>query len=257
MENMNKLYIGQKSRPETCPVCLRTKENAIAEQLQAGKPCGHEKCGFKSEIELISTILEAPDLEQIKTLTSESIETSKKTYDLLVALRESVREMKESFRNETDKDNRVTNSANPPSKNNSGDRTIEITDDQLQSILERIDLATRTMSRLIEKGYEKPSSESQEPEDIDEAILSLQELGKKGEQDTKQLNEYIKSREEFNRKLAAGWEKVDEALKRMREVVQVMEEESLQEKAAEPDHNSISRLADKLAHLFHLKNRKT
>jgi len=204
---------------------MRTKEDAIAEQIQAGKPCGHERCEFKSEIELISAILKAPNIEQIKTITSENIETSKKTYDLLVSLRESVRGMKESFRNEMEKDYTVNDNMNPSSGNDEIQKT-EVSREQLQSIMDRIDQSTRTLSKLMEKNDEPRSSDFQDPESSDEAILSLQNLSKKLEQEKKEIDEYISYREDFNQKMDEAWGKVDDALKGMREAVEEMKKES-------------------------------
>jgi chromosome segregation ATPase len=204
---------------------MRTKEDAIAEQIQAGKPCGHERCEFKSEIELVSAILKAPDIEQIKTITSESIETSKKTYDLLVSLRESVRGMKESFRNEMEKDYTVNENLNPFSGNDEFLKT-EVSREQLQSIMDRIDQSTRTLSKMMEKDEDPRSSDSPDPESPDEAILSLQNLGKKLEQDKKEIDEYISYREDFNQNMDEAWAKVDDALKGMREAVEEMKNES-------------------------------
>lgn len=230
MENKNEIYIGQKSRPQTCPICLRTKENAIAEQLQAGKPCGHEHCGFRLEIEIIAAILRAPDLEQLKSVTSESIETNKKTYDLLVSLRQSVREMKEITRNEIGKNTSKINTTNPRSLDDSEDRTIEISDEKIQAILERIDRATRTMSKLIEmKGHTQFSdSPIQSPEDTDynQVLTDLQKLKERNQKNREEWDEYMKSREEFNQKMDEAWVRVHEALKGMREVVEEMKKES-------------------------------
>ena len=230
MENKNEIYIGQKSRPLTCPICLRTKENAIAEQLQAGQPCGHENCGFRSEIEIIAAILSAPNLEQLKSVTSESIESNKKTYDLLVSLRQSVREMKEITRNEIGKNTSKISTTNPRSLDDFGDRTIEISDEKLQTILERIDRATRTMSTLIEMKDNSKFSDSKfqstEDTDYDQASTDLQKFKNRSQEIRKEWDEYIRSREEFNRKMDEAWARIHEALKGMREVVKEMKKES-------------------------------
>lgn len=206
MENTNDLYIGRKSRPHTCPVCMRTKEDAIAEQLQTGKSCGHERCEFKSEIELVSSILKAPNPEQLKTITAESIETSKKTHDLLLILRESVREMKEGFRNQTEKDDAVTDNEGSSSEEFDESRNIEVSQEQLQSILARIDNSTRTMSKLIEKmdGTERPIFVTKVP----------------------LINEVEKPSYENDKQWKTAIEKLENAVKGMRETLEEMKNES-------------------------------
>ena len=40
----------RKTKPERCPVCKRSKEIAISEQVSARKECAHPDCIFKLEI---------------------------------------------------------------------------------------------------------------------------------------------------------------------------------------------------------------
>ncbi len=262
MAKTNDLYIGRKSRPFTCPVCMRTKEDAIAEQIQAGTSCGHERCEFKSEIELVSSILKAPNLEQLKTITSESIETSKKTYDLLLNLRESVRGMKDNFRNETEKDDAVTEKV--VSSNLDYNRKIEISREQIKSIMDRIDLSIRTMSTLIEKGDGQQHSEEppiiwEENEieyglDKDEEYRQFKKESiaqqKKRIVQQKEWDEYLSYREDYNRRLDQAFEKAHEALKGMQEVVEDMKDECTNEKASKSWNKSLSGMRIKLLRIF-------
>ncbi len=225
MENKNDLYIGPKSRPRTCPVCMRTKEDAIAGQLQSGKSCGHERCEFKSEMELVFAILNAPDIERIKSLTCESIETSKKTYELLVSLRESVRAMKTDPGSENSNDAGKTVKIHPQSFNDSTDMEYRSTDEQLRSIYDRIDHSTRTLSKWIEM---KDNSQSVNP-------INQNSKDYKAEKRNNDWQEYLKSREEFNRKMNEAWAKVHNSLKGMHEVVEEMKEELKEESERKND----------------------
>ena len=230
MENKNDLYIGHPSRPRTCPVCLRTKEDAIAEQLQSGKSCGHERCEFKSEMELIFIILDAPDIEQIKSLTCESVETSKKTYDLLVTLRESVKALKANPDSENRNDAGKIGKIHPESFNKSAVREFELTGEQLQSIYRRIDHSTKALSTLIEKKKDQSNGstgcQSAEDYDANQALKDLPALAERIEKDRQEWVEYLKSRAIFNQQMDAAWAKVDKSLKEMHEVVEVMKMES-------------------------------
>ncbi len=216
MENKNDLYIGPKSRPRTCQVCMRTKEDAIAEQLQSGKLCGHERCEFKSEIELVFAILDAPDIEKIKSLTSESVETSKKTCDLLLTLRESIRALKTDPGSENLNDAGKTTQIHPQFFNDSTEIEYNNTNEQLRSIYERVDHSTRILSKWIEM---KDNSQSINPENQTSEDNAA-------EKKNKEWQEYLKSSEIFNRQMEAAWAKVDNALKGMREVVEEMKMES-------------------------------
>ena len=204
MESKTDLYIGPKGRPNTCPVCMRTKEDAVAEQLRVGSPCGNERCEFRSEIELVASILKAPYLQQIKSLTSESIETNKKTYELLVTLRESVREMKEGLNNSSE--SKVTVDIGANLFNNEQDGEINCNSEQLQSIMDRIDHSTRTMSKLIQQldGKQRPVS----------LPISSQTYKKDLPED------------DFNKRIDEAFAKLDKALAGMREVVEEMKKES-------------------------------
>lgn len=226
MENKNDLYIGPQSRPRTCPVCMRTREDAIAEQLQAGKLCGHERCEFKSEMELISTILDAPEIDQIKSLTSESVETSKKTYDLLVTLRDSIRALKADPGFEISNDANSAGKIYPESFNDSAYRVSENHNEQLRSIYNRIDHSSRALSALIEmKKDQKNSNPDCQPEvikDIDQALKDIHATAERSEKNRKECYEYLKSREKFNRQMDAAWAKVDFALIGLREAAEKM-----------------------------------
>ena len=230
MENKNDIYIGPKSRPHTCPVCMRTKENAIAEQLQAGTSCGHEQCQFKSEIELVSAILNAPNLEQLKSITPESIETSKKTYDLLVNLRQSVKGMKDSLRNEMGKDESVTGKIGSTNVDDDENRRTNISQDQLQSITNSIALSIRTMSKIIEKmNNPQPSVSLPQTQKSDKGHKFIEykneeEIHEYFSQWKKRLktqkekwDEYLLYRKDYNQRLDEAFDKAHESITGMRE----------------------------------------
>ncbi len=256
MKNKDELYIGRQTRPKTCPVCMRTRENAIAEQLQAGKPCGHENCRFKLEIDLITTILGAPDLEQSWPITSENIEIKKKIFDLLVSLRESVRGLKDSLRTETQMDNSPIGDPDNLSGSEATHK-LDVSNEQLQAITDRIDHASRTLSRLIEKTYHQPSSDSllRTPDDSrnKQTSADINESEEKRNRINRERNEYLKYRKDYNRRLDEAFVKASEALRGMREAVQEMKEEISQEETSQSELNPIWGLADKIARLLHLK----
>jgi len=225
MKKMDDLYVGQKSRPETCPVCMRKKEDAIAEQLRAGSPCEHEQCVFRTEMEMVAAILKAPNVEQLKSVTSESIETNKKTLDLLVTLRESVREMKKSFKEGLDSD--VTSANGTNTARYESDHANEHNCEQLQSIMDRIDLSTKTMSLLIERmnsgevavsaaGTEN-SVEKQEGSGV---------YSDSYEKTKREWEAYLHEREDYNRRLDEAFAAMHQALAGMREAVDELKKES-------------------------------
>jgi len=232
MENKTEIYIGPKSSSRTCPVCMRTKEVAIAEQLQTGKSCGHERCEFKSEMELVFAILNAPDIEQIKSLTCESVETSKKTYELLVSLRESVRVLKSDPGSKIHDDEDKNDKFHSESFKEYNIKAFEGKSGQLKDIYDRIDKSTRALSELIEMKKERRNDnfacQPTEDYNIDQALQDLQASAERSAKNRLEWDEYLKSREIFNRQMEAAWAKVDNALKGMREVVEEMKEESNQ-----------------------------
>ena len=208
---------------------MRTKEDAIAEQLQSGKSCGHERCEFKSEMELIFIILDAPDIDQIKSLTCESVETSKKTYDLLVTMRESVKALKADPGSENRNDAGKIGKIHPEPFTESKVQEFDLTDEQLQFIYSRIDHSTKALSTLIEmkKDQSNGNSDCQSAEDYDasQALKDLPALAERIEKDRQEWDEYLKSRAIFNRQMDSAWAKVDNALNGMREVMEDMKTE--------------------------------
>jgi hypothetical protein len=91
MEKNPKLSVGRKSRAQVCPVCMRSKVEAIVEQLKTGTSCGDVKCKFKTEIDLMFMILNAPNIEQLQSVTAESIDGNNKIYELLFGIRETLK----------------------------------------------------------------------------------------------------------------------------------------------------------------------
>jgi len=133
MEKNPKLSVGRKSRAQVCPVCMRSKVDAIIEQLKTGAPCGDVKCKFKTEIDLMFMILNAPNIEQLQSVTAESIEGNNKIYELLSGIRESLKVMNEKLESSKKQEDVQTLSVDPK-KNNLQERIRESMDRTFASI---------------------------------------------------------------------------------------------------------------------------
>jgi len=140
MEKNPKLSVGRKSRAQVCPVCMRSKVDAIVEQLKTGRPCGDVKCKFKTEIDLMFMILNAPNIEQLQSVTAESIEGNNKIYELLLGIRESLKAMNDKIESSKKQEDVQTLSVDP--------KTNEIRD----RILGHIDKLFEPIQRKISKG---------------------------------------------------------------------------------------------------------
>lgn len=235
MNPKDDIYIGKKSRAKRCPVCMRTKEDAIAEQLQTGKPCDHVHCEFNPEIELIFNILKAPDIEGLKTQTTEQIQSELKMNGLLISIRDHVRDMKDSLISTISRTKETSCSAEEHSCQQEGIQKEVFGGGQVQFILDRIGKATTTLSKLLEnkrctlsqstfKQHVTKTNRIITPMATNAASVPMHEPLVGG-------NDHINTKESIQQKYAEAWARVDKALKGMREEVKNM-------KAAETEQNA-------------------
>jgi len=137
MEKNPKLSVGRKSRAQVCPVCMRSKVDAIVEQLKTGASCGDVKCKFKTEIDLMFMILNAPNIEQLQSVTAESIDGNNKIYELLIGIRESLKTMNEKMESGKKQED-VQNLSVAPQKNDIKERIKEHIDRVFESIRRKV-----------------------------------------------------------------------------------------------------------------------
>lgn len=46
------MKIEEPLGPKKCPICLRTKKDALTKQVQIKEPCPYNQCPFKEDIKL-------------------------------------------------------------------------------------------------------------------------------------------------------------------------------------------------------------
>jgi len=215
------LSIGRKSRAKVCPVCMRSKEDAIAEQLKTGTSCGHVKCKFKTEINLMFKILNAPNIEQLQSITGESIDANKKIYELMLGMRESVKGMKDRIES-----SKIQEYYNLSGNSNENNITSEEQERQIKEVVVSIDRSTETMSRLIEKlSIHENLPSNPEPVQATSNILSEEEYKKK-------IAKLLANREEYRKKLDEAFTEMNLAVKGMNDAVQEMNDDNEKEKQA-------------------------